>query len=366
MHSTTPRSVTVGDNRVSGVVLAGTYPWHRSAFEALRPRPLLPVADTPLIDHVLGWLASGGVPNVTVCGNGSTPSLRRHLDANHKLPLSIGYYEDRSPRGAAGCVKDAATTVAAETFVVTDGTSIPTADLARLLSQHRQRKAAVTVVVHQPDPTIVDKPQLHPTGTYVIEREALASVPATSFQDIKESLIPKLYAAGLRIDVFIVGEVSPRVLNANTYLDLNQWMIHRVYAGLVSRTGATLDQGAQVLADATARIDQSAVFIGPVILGAGVRVCSGATIVGPVSVGAGSIIGSGSVLTRSIVWRHCVVGATSVVDQCLLADGAEVEAGRVLSQTLKASAPARGLWRSAGAKVGFLRSASAIPRAAIF
>src|ERR1044071_258880 len=36
-------------SRVRGVILAGTYHWSNSAFEELLPRPLVPVAQAPLV-----------------------------------------------------------------------------------------------------------------------------------------------------------------------------------------------------------------------------------------------------------------------------------------------------------------------------
>src|SRR6266705_2711535 len=110
---------------VEGIILAGQYHWSGSEFEELRPRPLLPVAGRPLIEHVLQWLQFGGVERATVCANGSTHALRRHLADGKRMSIDLHYFEDDVPRGAAGCVKDAASVRDARTLVVADGTSIP-------------------------------------------------------------------------------------------------------------------------------------------------------------------------------------------------------------------------------------------------
>ena len=49
-ESTTPR--------VHGIVLAGAYPSH-GALDQLVPRPLLPVAQQPLISYSLRWMKGG-------------------------------------------------------------------------------------------------------------------------------------------------------------------------------------------------------------------------------------------------------------------------------------------------------------------
>jgi NDP-sugar pyrophosphorylase family protein len=317
---------------VGGIVLAGTYYWHASAFEQLRARPLLPVAGKPLIEHVLDWLDRAGVPEVVICANCSTAPVERYLKSARQRLCAIGYYEDVHPRGAAGCVKDAAASAKADTFVITDGASVPTADLAAVLAHHRNTQAAVTIVVYQRRLEGTNRFYAHPTGTYILQRDVLDAVPSGSFQDIKENLIPKLYAAGRRIEVFVAPEVSPRVFDATSYLALNQWMINRMWAASITPGNP---EGQLLLAHPTAVVGDDALIIGPVVLGPEVRIDSRAIIVGPSAVGSGGTIGPRAVLARSVTWEGCSIREQAVVDQCLLADGVDVEAAARLRRTLK-------------------------------
>src|SRR5512134_3977729 len=93
---------------VHGIVIAGTYPAAGSALDALVPRPLLPVAQQPLITYALRWMHSAGVAHGTVCANSAARSIRTRLDAA-TLGIGLDYLEDWNPRGAAGCVRDAGT-----------------------------------------------------------------------------------------------------------------------------------------------------------------------------------------------------------------------------------------------------------------
>src|SRR5262245_11728024 len=127
-------------SRVRGVVLAGTYHWSNSSFEDLLPRPL--------VTYAMRWFRDGGIPRVTLCANSASRAVRSILGGGSRLTMSIEYHEDWTPRGAAGCVRDAASRSDADTLVIADGTAIPAVNIGLLLDDHRSARAAVTIVVH--------------------------------------------------------------------------------------------------------------------------------------------------------------------------------------------------------------------------
>ena len=66
-----------------------------------------------------------------------------------------------------------------------------------------------------------------PSGMYVFNREALDVVPGRGFYDIKEHLIPQLYRSGERVIAYPSEGASPRVLDASSYLAVNEWMVEQ-------------------------------------------------------------------------------------------------------------------------------------------
>ena len=313
--------------RAHGIVLAGAYAGGLCALDQLAPRPLLPVAQQPLVTYALRWMADGDLRDVTICANSEARMIRARLKSS-VFGLRLDYLEDWSPRGAAGCVRDAGIKVGAGTFVVADATAVPVVDLAELLADHEASQAAVTVVVGADG-----SGRLRPSGVYVFDRRSFAYIPEDGFQDIKERLIPRLHEAGETVATYMADQVVPRVVNADTYLALNQWVVewtsrHRQAAdGFRSLGDAVLHESASV--DPTARL------LGPVLVGPGVTVQANATLVGPISIGPGTKIGHDAVLSRSVVWSRCEVGARSFVDRSMLADRAVVEPGTVVISAMR-------------------------------
>jgi NDP-sugar pyrophosphorylase family protein len=305
-----------------GVVLVGTHPWANSAFDRLLPRTLLPVAHRPLLSYALSWLSDGGIHHAAVCANRETQMLRARLQRHVPNGMSVSYHEDVMPRGAAGALRDAAYASHCDTFIVTDGTSIPNVDLGDVLAHHRTSGAAMTILVHSESDRHGNSCAQVPTGIYVCNRDALEDIPQRGFYDLKENLIPQLYRTGQRV-VAYTAAANPRVLDASSYLAVNEWMVEQLVErgdapeGYV-QSGSCLHHRDAVIAD---NVD----FVGPVLVGPRARVMSGAVVVGPTSIGLEAVVNAGVLLSRSAVWRRCVIGENAIADRCILADDTVVE-----------------------------------------
>jgi mannose-1-phosphate guanylyltransferase len=238
--------------------------------------------------------------------------------------------------------------------VVVDGTTLPAVDLAALLHAHFETGAAMTVVVdaccaagapcaHSSGefPELVGRASVQaPSGVYVFDWRALDLIPERGFYDIKENLIPKLYEVGDMVATFRASGATPRVVNASTYLSVNQWTVEQLAERGEELPGYSAFGDLQ--AHPTARLALDARIVGPVLVGPHARVDSGATIVGPATIGFGATIGAGALVSRSAVWRKSVIGAEAVVDRCVVADHAYVSPKAMLMGTVAAElAPSR-------------------------
>jgi NDP-sugar pyrophosphorylase family protein len=292
-------------------------------------------------------MRNGGVEAATVCANSAARDIRVCLGDGSDLGMSLAHLEDWTPRGPGGCVRDAAVSTEAETFVVADGTTVPLVKLTALLEAHRSSRAALTIVVRPGRHAAGQAGTQRPTGVYLFDRRVLRYIPEEGFHDIKERLIPRLYEMGERVMTFAAEGGCPRVINAATYLALDSWAVERAYlvTGLLPGWSAS----GKALIHESAVVHPSARLLGAVVLGPDTRVGAGATIVGPASLGAGTTIGEGSVVSRSSVWGRCAVGDGAFVDRCLLTDGARVRPHGSLASSLRmGDHPGDATWNGGG------------------
>jgi len=312
---------------VHGVVLAGVHAWGNSFLEMTMPRPLIPLVDRPLVVHPLAWLRDGGVVSASICANSDTAFLRRRLGTGSGFGVSLDYYEDIMPRGPAGCARDAVIQSGCSTFIVVEATTVPRISLPDLLEAHRASGVALTVVVHDgasagPHP---DERLLEPTGIYVFSLSALEHVPTAGYQDIKESLIPRLHARGKRVGTYAVDvNTAPRITDAASYLAVSQWLVEWMSAEDESPRGYV--RCGQARLHESVRIHESAQIVGPVLIESGCVIAADAVVVGPTTIGEGCVIGEKAVVSRSSLWQACQVGADAIVDRCVLTNHSIVQA----------------------------------------
>ncbi len=322
-----------GDShKVAGIVLAGVHAWGDCILEWVASRPLLPIAFRPLIWHILEWLEHGGVGQATVCANSDTARLRYALGMVGPAGLPIDYYEDVMPRGPAGCARDAGLNKPVDTLLVVEGTIFPSLDLEALLKAHRDSGAVLTIAAqHKDDRT--DASDLEPVGVYVFSSEVLATVPEHGYQDIKETLIPRLYSQGQVIETFVVPPSStPRVGGSGSYLGVNLWVVEQALATRDVPPGYRLVGDSWV--HESSRVHSTARFVGPVWVGPDCEIESGAILVGPMSMGNGCHIESDAVISCSVLWDGCRVRRGAVLDHCVLTRGSDVAAEMVVRKAV--------------------------------
>ncbi len=336
----TPRNSGGGHAvRVTAIILAGTFVWREDAFDGLWPRVLLPVANAPLVSYTLDWLRRAAVTSATICVNDLAGLVVRHLGDGSEQGFDLQYYVDCIPRGPAGCARDAGSLRLADAYVVVEGAVIPRMDLQALLSAHAESRADATVTVTDCD----SAREYHarggnPAGVYVLTREALDQVGATSYQDIKETLLVRLIRRGQPVMAYPTAEVSPRVSELRSYVDVQGWVLDELQSTLAApreykwRRGACLHR--------SARVAESARWFGPVMIGPAAVVEEHAVLVGPTVLGRACHVGRASVVEQSVMWDGSAVGSRAKVDGCVLPAGVAIDPGAVAMASICHATPA--------------------------
>ena len=204
---------------VKAVVMAGGEGTRLRPMTANQPKPLLPVVNKPIMEHVLRLLRKHGFDETVVTVQFLASMVRNYFGDGEEFGMSLQYATEDTPLGTAGSVKNAEDALRDEPFLVISGDALTDIDLTEMVRFHKDNGALVTVgLTRVPDPLefgiviadedgriqrFLEKPTWGQvfsdtvnTGIYVMEPEVLDDVPAGEVVDWSGDVFPRLLERG--------------------------------------------------------------------------------------------------------------------------------------------------------------------------
>src|SRR5438045_166039 len=203
---------------MKAVVMAGGEGTRLRPLTSNQPKPMVPVAGKPCMEHILELLSSHGFEDVIVTVAFLPQAIRGYFGDGDAVGIALSYSVEEAPLGTAGSVRLAADKLD-EPFLVISGDALCDLDLTRLVEFHREKGAAVTIglksvpnplefgiVVTDEDGKVerfLEKPSWSQvfsdtinTGIYVLDPEVLNHVPTDRPFDFSKELFPLLLEMG--------------------------------------------------------------------------------------------------------------------------------------------------------------------------
>ncbi len=313
---------------MNAVVLAGGAATRLHPLTLDWPAALLPVANRPVVEHLLDHLVRHRVREVVMALHHCPYPIEAGLGDGTRWGLRLRYALERTPLGTAGAVRRVAARWS-EPFLVAAGTALTTADISKAAAFHQLRGAVLTLIVvpadgEDGDVDVDDEGGLAPprrpvsgrfatTGLALVSPAALAELSPATPADLVDDLLPRLLAAGLTTCGYVTTDPGRLVRTPGDLLAANHMAIGGELPGLVLpgfevRPGVRLSRGALVH--------------------------PGAAVRPPVLVGVNAVIGRGAVVERSVVGEDVIVGGGSTVRHSVLLPRTHVGRGLALEGAL--------------------------------
>lgn len=180
---------------IQAVILAGGEGRRLKSVTGDIPKPLVPIAGRPLLDHQLTTLRENGVGDVLLLVGYGAAAIRDCIRSGERWGLSVRYREDGMPRGTAGAVMAALDQLDGE-FLVVYGDTIFDIDLERMMRAHRSAVADATLLVHPNDhPFDSDLVEVDKSGKVV----AFHPYPHTTARDLQNLINAGMYVLNRRL-----------------------------------------------------------------------------------------------------------------------------------------------------------------------
>ena len=111
------------------------------------PKPMLPVGNKPLLEHIVGQLKQAGIRHVNVATHYKSEVIAEHFKNGEAFGVEIRYVKEDQPLGTAGALS--LIEEMDEPLLVMNGDILTRVDFRALLNFHREHKADLTVCVRQ-------------------------------------------------------------------------------------------------------------------------------------------------------------------------------------------------------------------------
>lgn len=229
---------------MKGLILAAGEGQRLRPLTLTRPKPMLPVAGRPLLEHIVMLLRHHGVTQLAINLHHKPQTVTSYFGNGQQWGVRILYSYEQHLLGSAGAAKKLAWFFD-QTFIVFYGDLYTELNLRPLINFHRNQGALATVALYEvSNPTacgivaldhqqriqqFVEKPapeqvfsNLANAGVYILEPAVLSFVPSNKPFDFGKDLFPLFLDLGLPIMGFPIQELLVDIGTWDKYLALQQ------------------------------------------------------------------------------------------------------------------------------------------------
>jgi len=226
------------------VVMAGGEGTRLRPLTSNQPKPMVPVAGLPCMEHVIALVKHHGIDRLVATLAYMPQVIRGYFGEGSHFGVELDYSVEEVPAGTAGSVKLCEHYVD-EAFLVVSGDALTDIDLTALVDFHKKKGAVATLALKRvPNPLefgvvitdddgrierFLEKPTWGEvfsdtinTGIYVLEPEVLDHVPVDEPYDFSTELFPRLLDAGAPLYGYVADGYWQDIGNLTQYQTANR------------------------------------------------------------------------------------------------------------------------------------------------
>jgi len=294
----------------------------------VRPKPMLPIANRPLLEHVVDAVVKAGIEEIVLVVGYERERIQDHFGDGGDWGVRIQYAIQERQLGTGHAVLQAEPYVEGE-FLALNGDRIVEPDVVRRLAE-ADRDDVLMAVTHSDEPSdygvvemdgervtrIREKPPAHSVVSDFINAGIYAFDPGV-FDEIRQTRSDGEQAVTDTLERYIGDDRVRAVPFRGQWLDVSHlWDLLSVNAGVLDRQGSTVGDDA--------RVHDRATVSGTVAIGADTRVRPGATVLRGTSLGANVDVGANAVLSNVVVLPDATIEPGCVLRDCVVGENAHV------------------------------------------
>ncbi len=345
---------------MKAVIMAGGFGTRLRPITCNIPKPMAPVANVPMMEHIVGLLKKYDMNRICSILYFQPEVITNYFGDGKKFGIDMEYQMAAADYGTAGSVKNTEEKLKGEPFIIISGDVLTDFDLAKAIEFHKKNKAMATLVLTKVDNPLeygvvitaedgkivrfLEKPSWGEvfsdtinTGIYILEPEIFDLIPAKTEFDFSKNLFPLMLEKKLPLYGYIADGYWKDIGSLDEYINAHQDVLNgNVTVDL--RGDRIGGMGKDVIVGKNVKINKSKTkFKGGVVIGDNVVIEDGCTFENCV-IGDNCVVGKGSTLKGATVWADVKIGERTVIDKCVIGgrtvveDGAKIASGAIIAE----------------------------------
>ena len=321
---------------MQAVIMAGGFGTRLKPLTNNAPKPMIHIANKPMMEHVVNLLKSHGINDLIVLLYVQPDLIKNYFKDGSDFGVKIEYVLAEEDYGTAGAVKNVEKIIKDDDFMVISADIITDINISKPIDFHIGKKSDATIVLtHVENPLsfgivitdaegkitkFLEKPTWSEvfsdtinTGIYILNRSVLKMIPEKSEFDFSKDLFPLLLKDGKKLFGHIsngywkdVGTLSEY---RQSHLDIIAGKINLNIDG--EKLGdKNITVGAKSIVDITCDIENS-------ILGKDVHILQNCKIKNCV-IGDNCTIGENTSISGSVIGKASKIGANCDIQESIL------------------------------------------------
>ncbi len=325
------------------VIMAGGQGTRLRPLTSNQPKPMLPVVNQPMMEHIVRLLIDHKFKDMVVTLHFLPTLITNYFGDGKDWGVSIAYCQESVPLGTAGSVKNCSHLLD-DTFLVISGDALTDIDLGKVVDFHRRSGALVTVtlirvanplefgiVVTDAEGRIerfLEKPNWGQvfsdtinTGIYVLEPEILDFIPEGKSFDFSKDLFPLLLERGESLFGYVAEGYWCDIGNFEQYMTAHKDILDRKVR--IDPPGFRMAENVWV--GNGVEIEEGAEVRGPAVLGDHCKVEKGAVVREYTVLGHNVAVKRDSFVHRSIIYDNSYIGTGSHLRGCVVGKNCDLK-----------------------------------------
>ena len=305
------------------------------------PKPLVPVANRPIMEHILRLLPRHGFSDVIANLHWFPDTIRNRFGDGSGTGIELTYSYEEELMGTAGGVRNVSSFFGDEPFLVMAADALTDIDLAALRAAHDANGGIATLAVkrvanvsefgvviagsdgriqgfqEKPDPAEALS-DLASCMIYILEPEIFDYFPDKHSVDFALDVFPTLLESDVPFHVHVIDAYWNDVGSLPEYVEGNLDALDGAVS--VEVGGTMLDaRGGEEARDAG-----EPGVLGPVLVGDGCEIDDTARLDGPLVIGDGCSVGAGAFVKQSVLLPRSRVPAGGIVADAIYGRAGEL------------------------------------------